>query len=89
MSRFRTHFGISQASVFRNQFSSRNFHNLIRNILTGIDGVQNASDDILCMAKTEEELLKIVEKVFARLKQWGLTANEEKCEFGVKSFFSE
>ena len=40
-------------------------------------------DDILIYAQTEDEFITNLEQVFQRFRQYHVTANPEKCEFGL------
>ena len=41
-------------------------------------------DDIIVFGSTEEEFLENLEKVLARLKDFGITVNPDKCTFGLE-----
>ena len=68
----RLMFGISSAPEI--------YQHTIQNVLTGIEGVNNISDDIIIHGKTEEEHDKRLREVMDRLKTRGLTVNKEKLE---------
>ncbi|KAK9675156.1 Reverse transcriptase (RNA-dependent DNA polymerase), partial [Popillia japonica] len=57
------------------------FQDTVRQVLVGIAGVINVSDDILVFGKSQEEHDVALESVLERLKQSGLTLNERKCAF--------
>ena len=69
----RLSFGISSAAEV--------FQNTIREVLAGIPGVVNVSDDILVYATTAKEHNQRLLKVLERIKKAGLTLHREKCEF--------
>nr|XP_054598071.1 uncharacterized protein K02A2.6-like [Nothobranchius furzeri] len=69
----RLNFGISSAA--------EDFQNTICQVLQGVDGIKNLSDDIIVHGKTQADYDKSVTLVFQRLKEKGLTLNREKCEF--------
>ena len=57
------------------------FHNLMRKILFGLNGVANAHDDILIYGKTLSTLQFNVDSLLKRLVSAGLTLNLKKCQF--------
>ena len=69
----RLNFGISSAAEV--------FQDIIRGVLSGLEGVLNVSDDILVHAPTMEEHLTRLKAVFQLLRESGLTLHKEKCEF--------
>ncbi|CAC5426706.1 unnamed protein product [Mytilus coruscus] len=69
----RLNFGISSASEI--------FQEVIRNVISGIPGVKNISDDIIIYGKSQAEHDKALDATFKRLLENGLTLNLEKCEF--------
>ncbi|KAK9754386.1 Reverse transcriptase (RNA-dependent DNA polymerase) [Popillia japonica] len=69
----RLNFGINAAAEI--------FQDTVRQVLVGIAGVINVSDDILVFGKSKEEHDVALESVLERLKQSGLTLNERKCAF--------
>ena len=66
-------FGINSAAEI--------FQKSIADMLSGIKGVRNMSDDIIIFSKTEEEHHEAIEKVLECLRKNNITANKEKCEF--------
>jgi hypothetical protein len=72
----RLHMGISSAS--------EEFTECIRKILEGIPGQTNITDDILVFGRTDEEHDECLVKVLARLEEYGITLNCDKCEFGKR-----
>ncbi|XP_052809099.1 uncharacterized protein K02A2.6-like [Mya arenaria] len=73
----RLNFGICSASEI--------FQNTIRNVIQGIHGSKNISDDIIIYGKTQTEHDKALEQVFQQIHENGLTLNEKKCEYNKKS----
>lgn len=69
----RLNFGICSAAEV--------FQITIRQILQGIAGVKNLSDDIIIYGATQADHDKSLTAVFQRLKEYGLTLNRKKCEF--------
>ncbi|XP_030849310.1 uncharacterized protein K02A2.6-like [Strongylocentrotus purpuratus] len=55
----------------------------IHKVLQGLPGVANISDDIIIHGATQEEHDERLRQTLTRLKDAGLTANAEKCLFGV------
>ncbi|XP_030834780.1 uncharacterized protein K02A2.6-like [Strongylocentrotus purpuratus] len=55
----------------------------IHRVIAGIEGAANISDDIIVHASTQKEHDKRLKQVLSRLRDAGLTANAEKCKFGV------
>ena len=53
-------------------------------ILEGLDGCVNYLDDLLVMGDTEEEMLKSLDRVLARLKEHGVRLKGSKCQFNLK-----
>ena len=90
---FSTHVGIYRYKrlFFGVTSAAEIFHNLIRELISNIPGVVNASDDILIHAPTSEEHDQRLEKVLQQLKSKNLTTNIKKkkikqnkvCFFGL------
>lgn len=57
------------------------FSRLMRRVLSGVEQTDNFIDDILVYTMTFEQHLKVLEKVFQRLRDAGLTAKPSKCSF--------
>lgn len=70
----RLHMGISCAS--------EEFTECIRQILEGIPGQINMTDDILVYGATDQEHDDSLMQVLTRLEEHGITLNSEKCEIG-------
>ncbi|XP_055622583.1 uncharacterized protein K02A2.6-like [Toxorhynchites rutilus septentrionalis] len=62
--------------------ASEVFQNVIERVLAGIPGVKVFIDDILVYGKNQEQHDKALSMVLNRLKEYGITINERKCEFG-------
>ena len=67
-------FGITSASEI--------FQETIRNVIAGIPGARNISDDIIVFGKTERDHDIALHATLKRLSEKGLTLNKSKCEFG-------
>ena len=74
----RLMFGISSAP--------EKYQQVIQQVLQGIEGVKNISDDIVIYAETQAEQDKRVRQVMERLRDKGLTVNYEKCQFSMSEF---
>ena len=70
-------FGINSAAEI--------FQKSVAEMLRGIKGVKNMSDDIIIFSKTEEEHSEAIENVLQCLRMNNITANKEKCEFWKNS----
>lgn len=66
-------FGISSAAEV--------FQNTIREVLSGLPGVLNVSDDLLIYASSIEDHHCRLRGVIQRIKESGLTLHKEKCQF--------
>ncbi len=80
---FSTHLGLRQYKRlnFGISCASEIFQNAISQVLEGIPGVLNVSDDIMIFSKSEEEHNNNLKSVLNRLKQNNLTLNSKKCQF--------
>ncbi|CAC5422697.1 unnamed protein product [Mytilus coruscus] len=63
------------------RLSSEIFQEVICNVVSGIPGVKNISDDIIIYGKSQAEHDNALDATFKRLLENGLTLNLEKCEF--------
>lgn len=72
----RLMFGISSAPEM--------YQHVIRQVLQGIDGVHNISDDIVVFGKTVQEHGTRLHQVLKRLQEKQLTLNKDKCVFRMK-----
>jgi hypothetical protein len=59
------------------------FQRLIDCVLAGLDCIFVYMDNVIIGSRTEEEHLQHLHLVFARLQQFGLVLNMDKCQFGV------
>eukprot|EP00118_Oscarella_pearsei_P023104 m.272463 g.272463 ORF g.272463 m.272463 type:complete len:1311 (+) comp40563_c0_seq3:40-3972(+) len=73
----RLPFGITSAP--------EHFQKRMSRILEGLPGVICMMDDVMIFAATDQEHNDRLHKVLKRLEEAGLTLNEAKCSFGVKS----
>ena len=73
----RTPFGLSQAPAY--------IQLLIDNVLQGCSKfAMRYLDDIIIFSRTEEEHLEHLEKIFQKLREYGLKMKREKCDFFKK-----
>ena len=68
-------FGVSSAS--------EQYQHEIANVLAGIEGVENISDDVIVHARDQATHDKSLHAVMTRLSQCGLTLNPDKCQFNM------
>lgn len=61
------------------------FQKLMEQILCGLDGCINISDDIVVFGPTKEIHDERLKAVLKRLQEFNVTLNEEKCEFCATS----
>ena len=73
----RLNFGISSAAEV--------FHYTIRDVLNGLKGVINISDDILVFGRTRLEHDQNLHACCQRLCENGLTLNHDKCSYNKES----
>lgn len=73
----RLTFGINSAAEI--------FQEEIRRALSGLSGVVNVSDDILCYSTNLEQHNANLRALFQRLREKGLTLNAAKCSFHRQS----
>ena len=80
---FATHSGLYRYKrlCFGINSAAEIFQKTVADMLQGIPGVINMSDDILIYSKTEKEHQMSLTKVMDSLKANGVTANKEKCQF--------
>ena len=80
---FSTHVGLRRYTrlIFGISSVAEVFQHTIQNVLHGIPGVRNFSDDILVYGATPKEHDHSLEAVFEGLHKNNLTINKEKCEF--------
>ena len=84
---FATHLGLRRYTrlFFGINSAAEVFQEAIHNVLQGITGAINISDDILIFGKTQSEHDENLRNTLKRLSEKGLTLNREKCELNVKS----
>ena len=84
---FSTHLGLHRYKrlIFGISCASEVFQHAIEQVLMGIPGVKNISDDIIIYGKTQEDHDKSLDQVLQRLEEKGLTLNGAKCEFNKRS----
>ena len=80
---FTTHAGLFRYKrlCFGINSAAEIFQNTLRNVLHGLEGVKNISDDIIVYGKDQAEHDKRLEAALARLQEKNLTLNKKKCEF--------
>ena len=67
---------------FGRRNSAASFNRLMRLVLGDIEGVGCFVDDVCMFTNTWDEHIKLLERVFARLRQAGLTLRPTKCMIG-------
>ena len=67
--------------IFGANSASEELQNVLRVILSDIDGAMNIADDILIFAKGTKSHDAILLKVFKTLESYGVTLNLQKCLF--------
>jgi hypothetical protein len=79
---FCTHMGIFQYKRlnFGINTASEIFQKAIEQVISGIEGVLNISDDIIVIGENQKQHDERLQQVFNRLSESGLTVNEKKCE---------
>lgn len=87
MTTFSTHIGLFRDKRLNFGYCSaaEMFQYLVSEVLKGLQGVVNVSDDIIVFGRTLEEYEERLHKVLERLENSGLAANLEKCEFGKRT----
>ena len=80
---FTTHKGLFQYKRlnFGTSSASEIFQNTMQNVLSGIPGCRNISDDIIIFGGTKEEHDTTLRKVFEVTKQRNLRFTFDKCQF--------
>ena len=71
----RLMFGISSAP--------EKYQQVVQQVLQGIDGCHNISDDIIVHGETHDEHDGRLREVLRRLSEHGLTLNKDKCQFSM------
>ena len=84
---FATHLGLYRYKrlFFGVNSASEIFQEAIRQALSGINGVVNVSDDILCYGTSQGDHDANLRALFQRLQEKGLTLNADKCVYNRKS----
>jgi len=82
---FVTHCGLYQYKrlLFGVSSASEQYQYMIAKSLTGLEGVENISDDIVVHGSDQEVHDKRLFAVMQRLQELGLTLNPEKCQFSM------
>ncbi|KFD66916.1 hypothetical protein M514_20782 [Trichuris suis] len=65
--------------------AAQTFQRLLDQILRGLDNCFAYVDDILVASSSETEHFRLLEKVFARLADYGIKVNPQKCVLGAQS----
>ena len=80
---FSTHVGLRRYKrlPFGVNAASEMFQEAIRELLTGLPGCKNISDDIIVFVKSQDEHDKNLRGVLQRLQENNLRLNKEKCQF--------
>lgn len=73
----KLNFGISSAAEI--------FQNAVRELLSGLQGVINVSDDILIHSATIDDHRRQLRATLKRLAEHGVTLNKDKCQIFKKS----
>ena len=73
----RLNFGISSAAEV--------FQVTIQQVIKGIDGARNLSDDITVFGRTQQDHDRNLKRVLTRLRDRNITLNKKKCEFNKES----
>ena len=83
---FSTHIGLRRYKrlLFGINAASEVFQNAIEEILTGLQGCKNISDDIIVFGATQQEHDENLHSVLTRLQQHGVRLNKDKCSFSQK-----
>lgn len=83
---FSTHVGLRRYKRLNYGISASPeiFNNEVRQVLDGLNGCINISDDIIIFGKTQQEHDKNLQAVFERFKEKNLTLNKNKCLFNQK-----
>ena len=80
---FSTHLGLRRYKrlLFGINAASEIFQNTIEELLTGLPGCKNISDDIIVFGKDQANHDANIRQVLERLKSHNLRLNKEKCHF--------
>ena len=82
---FTTHVGLFRYKrlFFGINSATEQYQYEIQTALSGLQGAQNISDDIIIYGKDQKEHDKHLQAVMQRLRECGLTLNKEKCQFNM------
>ena len=80
---FSTHVGLRRYKrlLFGINAASEIFQNAIEELLTGLPGCKNISDDIIVFGKDQEDHDKNLRGVLQRLQEYNVRLNKDKCSF--------
>lgn len=80
---FSTHMGLFRYKrlVFGLNSAAEIFQHTIQEVISGIKGSRNVSDDIIVFGSNQAEHDQALDDTLKRLHQSGLTVNKQKCEF--------
>jgi hypothetical protein len=80
---FTTHKGLRRFKrlIFEVNAASEIFQNALEEILSGLQGCKNLSDDIIVYGKTQEDHDKNLHATLKRLKEMNVRLNKSKCKF--------
>ena len=80
---FSAHRGVRRYTLlnFGTSSAAEVFEDAIQQILSGIQGVRNVTDDINILGRDQQAHDRALDAVFARLRTKNLTLNPTKCEF--------
>uniref|UniRef100_A0A5S6R3F8 Reverse transcriptase domain-containing protein n=1 Tax=Trichuris muris TaxID=70415 RepID=A0A5S6R3F8_TRIMR len=65
--------------------AAQTFQRFLDQVLRGLENCFAYVDDTLLTSRSESEHLQLLRKVFARLAQYGIKVNPEKCVLGFQS----
>ena len=80
---FVTHRGLYRYTrlMFGVTSAPEKYQQIIRDVLRGCEDVANIADELILRGRGEEQRDKRLLAVIDRLRERGLTLNEDKCEF--------
>ena len=80
---FSTHVGLRRYKrlMFGINAASEIFQYAVEEILTGLPGCKNISDDIIVFGRTQQEHEENIRGVLERLQQHDVRLNKDKCSF--------
>ena len=67
--------------VFGLDSAAEVFQHTVQEVIAGIPGARNVSDDVICLGSNQAELDRALDTTLHRLHSSELTVNEQKCEF--------